>query len=81
MGIRESRLFRTSPIDKDNESVIDYGPHSGNFLYLLALVGKHMMRLLLEKLEIDPNAKYTHHTVQNALLDIMAEKVKNCIFQ
>ncbi|GBM93696.1 hypothetical protein AVEN_220003-1 [Araneus ventricosus] len=41
IGVRESgSLFRASAIDIKSES-IDYGPHSGNFLSLLVLVGNH----------------------------------------
>ena len=45
----------------------------GNFLSLLALVAKHDS-LIAERIKAGPkNAKYTHHNVQNALLEIMAQ--------
>ena len=79
MGIRESRLFRAS--DVDTENFIDYGQHSGNFLSLLALVGNHD-DVIARKIRSGPgNAKYTHHSVQNALLEIMADEVKSSIFK
>ncbi|GBL85635.1 hypothetical protein AVEN_193102-1 [Araneus ventricosus] len=81
IGVRESgSLFRASAIDIESES-IDYGPHSGNFLSLLALVGNHD-EVIARRIRHGPgNAKYTHHSVQNALLDIMADEVKNKIFE
>lgn len=79
MGIRESRLFHTS--DVDIGSIIDYGPHSGKFLTLLGLVGNHD-NVIAKKIRKGPsNAKYTHHSIQNALLHIMAEEVKNRIYR
>ncbi|GBM99085.1 hypothetical protein AVEN_243891-1 [Araneus ventricosus] len=81
IGVRESgSLFRASAIDIESES-IDYRPHSGNFLSLLALVGNHA-EVIARRIRHGPgNAKYTHHSVQNALLDIMADEVKNKIFE
>ncbi|GBN70321.1 Zinc finger MYM-type protein 1, partial [Araneus ventricosus] len=81
IGVRESgSLFRASAIDIESES-IDYGSHSGNFLSLLALVGNHD-EVIARRIRHGPgNAKYTHHSVQNALLDIMADEVKNKIFE
>ncbi|GBL87917.1 Zinc finger MYM-type protein 1 [Araneus ventricosus] len=81
IGVRESgSLFRASAIDIESES-IDYGPHSGNFLSLLALVGNHD-EVIARRIRHGPgNAKYTHHSVQNVLLDIMADEVKNKIFE
>ena len=37
--IKKSNLLCSS--DADTESIIDFGLHCGNFLSLLALVGKH----------------------------------------
>ncbi|GBM69675.1 hypothetical protein AVEN_233870-1 [Araneus ventricosus] len=81
IGVRESgSLFRASAIDIESES-IDYGPHSGNFLSLLTLVGNHD-EVIARRIRHGPgNAKYTHHFVQNALLYIMADEVKNKIFE
>ncbi|GBN56214.1 hypothetical protein AVEN_47730-1 [Araneus ventricosus] len=81
IGVRESvSLFRASAIDIESES-IDYGPHSGNFLSLLSLVGNHD-EVIARRIKHGPrNAKCTHHSVQNALLDIMAGEVKNKIFE
>lgn len=79
MGIRESRLFHTSDVEIGN--IIDYGPHSGKFLSLLGLVGNHD-DIIDKKIRKGPNnAKYTHHSIQNALLYIMANEVKNRIYQ
>eukprot|EP00112_Aurelia_sp_Birch-Aquarium-sp1_P022749 Seg652.9 transcript_id=Seg652.9/GoldUCD/mRNA.D3Y31 product="Zinc finger MYM-type protein 1" protein_id=Seg652.9/GoldUCD/D3Y31 len=54
---------------------LDFGPSCGNFLAILALLAKHNP-IIAEKIRLGPkNAKYTHHSVQNAILDIMKEMV------
>jgi hypothetical protein len=69
---RETSKFRRQDVDLE---VIDFGPNSGIFLSILALVAKHD-QIVARKIRNGPsNAKYTHHTVQNALISIMAEMV------
>ncbi|GBN10722.1 hypothetical protein AVEN_54209-1, partial [Araneus ventricosus] len=76
IGMRESREFRQSDVAITTD-IIDYGPHSGNFLSMLAFVAKHD-DIIARKIRHGPsNSKYTHHSIQNALLDIMAEEVVN----
>jgi hypothetical protein len=67
---RESSQFRKKDVDLEH---LDFGPNSGIFLSILSLVAKHD-EIVARKIRSGPsNAKYTHHTVQNALLSIMAE--------
>jgi len=69
---RESLQFRQKDVDLEHTN---FGPNSGVFLSLLSLVAKHD-EIVAWKVKSGPqNAKYTHHTVQNALLSIMAEIV------
>ena len=69
---RESSQFRQKDVDLES---LDFGPNSGIFLAILGLVAKHD-KIVATKIRSGPNnAKYTHHTVQNALLGIMAEMV------
>ena len=45
----------------------------GNFLAILSVVARHDL-VVAERIRYRPeNAKYTHHTIQNALLDIMKD--------
>ncbi|KAF8769794.1 hypothetical protein HNY73_017403 [Argiope bruennichi] len=75
IGIRESNEFRQSDVTIKKD-VIDYGPHGGNFLSMLALVAKHD-DIIARKIRNGPsNCKYTHHSIQKALLGIMAEEVQ-----
>ncbi|KAF8781503.1 Synaptonemal complex protein 2 like protein [Argiope bruennichi] len=75
IGIRESNEFRQSDVTIKKD-VIDYGPHGGNFLCMLALVAKHD-DIIARKIRNGPsNSKYTHLSIQKALLGIMAEEVQ-----
>jgi hypothetical protein len=66
--------FQFRKQDHDLE-VLDFGPNSGTFWSILALVAKHD-QIVARKIRNGPgNAKYTHRTVQNALMSIMAEMV------
>ena len=66
------RSFRTCDIDTQG---LDFGPSCGNFLAILSLLAKHDP-IIAEKIRLGPkNAKYTHHSIQNAILDIMKEMV------
>ena len=48
----------------------------GNFLAILSVVARHDP-VIAERIQYGPaNAKYTHHTIQNALLDIMKDIIK-----
>ena len=70
--IRKSNLFCSS--DADIESIIDFGHHSGNFVFL-ALAGNHKdvnARKIRNELK---NEKYTHNSIQYTLLEITAEEV------
>ena len=64
------RSFRAKNIVKKS---LTFGQSCGNFLRILSLVARHDP-VIAEKIRHGPaNAKYTHHTIQNALLDIMNE--------
>ena len=66
------RSFRVGDIDVQG---LEFGPSCGNFLAILALLAKHDP-IVAEKICLGPkNAKYTHHSIQNAILDIMKEMV------
>ncbi|XP_071034137.1 52 kDa repressor of the inhibitor of the protein kinase-like [Parasteatoda tepidariorum] len=74
IGIRETSNFRIVDVTSNGNST-DFGSNCGNFLSLLSLVGKHDS-VIDKKIKHGPsNAKYTHHSIQNALLDIMAEQI------
>ena len=70
---RESgSIFRDANFDTEN---LSYGSNCSNFLAILALVAKHN-QIVSKTIEHGPkNAKYTHQSIQNALLDVMAEMV------
>eukprot|EP00795_Rhopilema_esculentum_P017430 gene17430-biopygen6363 len=64
--------FRVADINKE---ALDYGPSCGNFLAILGLLARHDP-VVADKIRTGPkNAKYTHHSVQNAILDIMKDMV------
>ena len=66
------RSFRVADI---NIEALDYGLSCGNFLAILALVAKHDP-VVAAKIRTGPrNAKYTHHSLQNDILDIMKEMI------
>ncbi len=70
MGIRESILFRTSYVDKDNENVIDYSPQ---LLFALKYIFKFTKNApdCLESWELD----YSGDVV---LLEVLQEKLTKC---
>lgn len=69
------RSFRVGDINEESLARFDFGPSCGNFLAILTLVAKHNP-VVAERIRFGPmNAKYTHHSVQNALLDIMKDMV------
>ena len=50
-----------------------FGQSCGNFQAILSVVGRHDP-VIAERIRCGPeNAKYTHHTIQNASLDIMKD--------
>ena len=52
---------------------LTFGPSCGNFLAILSVVARHDP-VIAERIRYGPeNAKYTHHTIQNALLDIIKD--------
>ena len=64
------RSFRAKNIVKKS---LTFGQSCGNFLRILSLVARHDP-VIAEKIRHGrANAKYTHHTIQNALLDIMKD--------
>ena len=66
------RSFRVDIIDLEK---LDYGQSCGNFLVILSLIAKHDP-IVAERIRSGPrNAKYTHHSVQNTLLNIMKDMV------
>ena len=71
---RESgSVFRDADFDIEN---LSYGSNCGNFLGILTLVAKHDP-IVAKKIKHGPkNAKYTHHSIQNALFDVMADMVR-----
>lgn len=69
---RESGAFRIGDHDK---STLSFGFKAGNFLSILSTVARHD-QIIAERIQKGPNnAKYTHHSVQNALLRIMSRLV------
>ena len=61
------RSFCVGDIDVQG---LDFGPSCGNFLAILALLAKHDP-IVAEKICLGPkNAKYTDHSIQNAILDV-----------
>ena len=54
---------------------LTFGQSCGNFLAILSVVARHDP-VIAERIQYGPaNAKYTHHTIQNALLDIMKDMI------
>ena len=52
---------------------LTYGQSCRNFRAVLSVVARHDP-VIAERIQYRPaNAKYTHHTIQNALLDIMKD--------
>lgn len=51
----------------------------GNFLEVLNVIGNHDPRIQKKIENLPKNAKYTHHTIQNELVDIMATLVLETI--
>ena len=59
---------------------LTFGQSCGNFLTILSVVARHDP-VTAERVQYEPsNAKYTHHTIQNALLvitkDITLEQLR-----
>lgn len=52
-------------------------PNRGNFLEILQCIANHDPIVQTKVTEGPANAKYTHHSIQNALLHIMADVVKS----
>ena len=66
------RYHRDEAVDKDS---LYYGPHCGNFLTILSAIANHDP-VIADRIRKGPNnAKYTHHSVQNALLKIMSDMI------
>jgi hypothetical protein len=64
------RSFRVKDIIRKS---LTFGQSCGNFLAILSVVARHDP-VIAERIRYGPtNAKYTHHTIQNALLDIMKD--------
>jgi hypothetical protein len=64
------RSFRVKDITRKS---LTFGQSCGNFLAILSVVARHDP-VIAERIRYGPtNAKYTHHTIQNALLDIMKD--------
>ena len=64
------RSFRVKDIIKKS---LTFGQSCGNFLAILSVVPRHDP-VIAERIRYGPtNGKYTHHTIQNALLDIMKD--------
>jgi hypothetical protein len=57
----------------------DMAVNQGNFLDLLQVIGK-FNKTVAQKISDNPrNAKYTHHNIQNEILDIMANTIRDQI--
>ena len=79
--IAQRETGRSFRVDDINEENLDFGPSCGNFLAILPLIAKHDP-VVAERIRSGPmNAKYTHHTVQNAFLDIMKDMILEQIKQ
>ena len=64
------RSFRVQNIIRKS---LTFGPSCGNFLAILSVVARHDP-VIAERIRYGPeSAKYTQHTIQNALLDIMKD--------
>lgn len=73
--IAQRETGRSFRVDNINEESLDFGPSCGNFLAILSLVANHDP-VVAERIRSGPmNAKYTHHSVQNALLGIMKDMI------
>ena len=61
--------------DTENDTAVN----QGNFLELLQMIGK-FDKTVAQKISDNPrNAKYTHHDIQNEILDIMANMIRDQI--
>ena len=79
--IAQRETGRSFRVDDINEENLDFGPSCGNFLAILSLIAEHDP-VVAERIRSGPmNAKYTHHTVQNAFLDIMKDMILEQIKQ
>ena len=64
------RSFRVKDIKRKS---LTFGQSCGNFLAILSVVARHDS-VIAERIQYSPaNAKYIHHTIHNALLDIMKD--------
>ena len=62
-------MYRVSNNDLQN---LSYGQYCGNFLTILSLAKNDL--IVASQIQRGPlNAKHTHHSIQNVLLDIMAD--------
>lgn len=69
------RLTATQNIAQRGHRESEASDNCGNFLEMLQLIASHD-EIVRKRMEFGPdNAKYTHHSIQNALLDIMASLV------
>ena len=67
---KTGRSFRVKKIMRES---LTFGQSCGNFLAILSAVARHDP-VIAERIQYGPaNQKYTHHTIQNALLDIMKD--------
>ena len=70
--------FRVDDINKES---LDFGPSCGSYLGILSLIARHD-RVVADRIRAGQmNAKYTHHMVKNALLDIMKDMILEQIKQ
>ena len=64
------RSFRVKNVMRQS---LTFGQSRRNFLAILSVVARHD-QVIAERIQYGPaNAKYTHHSIQNALLDIMKD--------
>ena len=66
------RYYRVNDCERDS---LSHSAYAGNFLTIISAIAKHDS-IIARKIQKGPqNAKYTHHTIQNALLNIMSHLV------
>ena len=73
--IAQRETGRSYQINDTDTERLNFGPSCGNLLAILSLIGKHKP-VVAERIGSGPgNAKYIHHSVQNALLDKMKDMI------
>ena len=72
------RLTAIQLIAQRGHDESDRSLNQGNFLAILKLVAQHDTTVA-KKINGPINARYTHHTIQNELIGIMAENIKKDI--